>query len=161
PVPQTTRHRILGVIQRGNAELLVLDTPGIHRPHSRLGKVLNQRARDAISEADVVVYVTSVGKVTRGAASLHPGDRILLADIGMARPVIGVINKVDTLRERGALLPLMKELGRVRNFASIVPISALRDDGVDRVLDEAAKLIPPAAHRFDPDEITDRSTRFF
>src|SRR3954453_14071369 len=74
PVPQTTRNSILGVVHRGDAEILLLDTPGIHKPHSQLGKALNRTARVATSEADVVVYMTAVapGSTHR----VHPGDRI-------------------------------------------------------------------------------------
>lgn len=162
PVPQTTRDRILGIVRRPNAEIALLDTPGIHKPHSRLGKSLNRTARLAAGEADVVVFMTSVPPVpTTGAPRVHPGDRTLLEDIGKELPTILVVNQIDRLRDKSKLLPLLEELGKLRDFTSIVPISALRGDGVDIVLDEIEKTLPEGEARFKDDEITDRPTRFF
>ncbi|SRR6266542_1686105 len=155
PVPQTTRNRILGIVHRAGYEIVLLDTPGIHKPHSQLGRVLNRTARDATADADVILYMTTP---TRG---VHPGDRTLLSDLGGKAPVILVVNQVDRLRDKSRLLPLIEELGKLRDFAAIVPISALRNDGVDRVLDEIAKLLPPGPRRFEADELTDRPLRFF
>jgi GTP-binding protein Era len=177
PVPQTTRNRILGVVHRDGAELLLLDTPGIHRPHSRLGRALNRTARDATAEADVVLYITDVSgggparrsakpqRAAQGADApperVHPGDRILLSDLGAGTPTILVVNKVDRVRDKRSLLPLLEELSHLREFAAVIPISAAKDDGVSRVLDEAARLLPERPARFDADALTDRPTRFF
>lgn len=158
PVPQTTRDRILGVVHRPGAEIVLLDTPGIHKPHSRLGRALNRTARRAADEADVVVFVTSA---PTGPPRVHPGDRTLLADIGKERPTILVVNQIDRLRDKSRLLPLLEELGKVRDFAAVVPISALRGNGVSRVLDEIEKTLPEGAARFDKDALTDLPTRFF
>jgi len=157
PVPQTTRNRILGVVHRPGAEIALLDTPGIHKPHSRLGRTLNRTARHATEEADVVIYMTTPSKPPAG---LHPGDRTLLADIGAGKPTIVVINMIDKVRDKGNLLPLMDDLSRLRDFAAIVPISALRGDGADRVLDEAAKCLPLGAPKYDAETLTDRPMRW-
>jgi GTP-binding protein Era len=161
--PQTTRDTILGVVHVGNAELALLDTPGLHKAESALSRAMNRSARTAARSADVVVFVTDLppaGKA-RGALRPHPGDLALLADLAEGQPTVLVINKVDQLKEKGALLPLIDALSKVRAFVAIVPISAKREDGVRRVLDEVAKLVPEGAHRFEPDDITDRPTRFF
>jgi GTP-binding protein Era len=158
PVPQTTRDRLLGIVHRPNAEIAMLDTPGLHKPHSRLGRSMNRTARLAAVEADVVVFMTSV---PMGAARVHPGDRTLLADIGKDVPTILAVNQIDRIRDKSALLPLLIELAKLRDFASIVPISALREDGVDRLLDEVEKVLPEGKPRFDDDALTDRPTRFF
>jgi GTP-binding protein Era len=157
PVPQTTRNRILGVVHRPGVELALLDTPGIHKPYSRLGKALNRTARATALEADAMVYVTAPGP----GGGVHPGDRTLLADIGATLPTVLVVNKVDLVKDKARLLPLLVELGTVRDFAAIVPISALQEDGIDLVLDEAGKLLPTAERRFDADTVTDRPVRFF
>jgi GTP-binding protein Era len=157
PVPQTTRNRILGVVHRPHAEIALLDTPGIHKPHSRLGRTLNRTAREATMGADAVLYVTTGGP----KATVHPGDRTLLADVGEGIPTILVINQVDRIKDKTVLLPLLAELGTLRDFAAAVPISALRDDGVDRVLDEVAKVLPVRPARYDDDTLTDRPVRFF
>jgi GTP-binding protein Era len=158
PVPQTTRDRILGIVHRPQAEIALLDTPGIHKPHSRLGRTLNRTARLAADEADVVLFVTSV---PAEGARVHPGDRTLLADIGIEVPTILVVNQIDRVRDKSRLLPLLEEHGKVRDFAAIVPVSARRGDGVSRVLDEIEKVLPEGPPRFEKDALTDRSTRFF
>jgi GTP-binding protein Era len=158
PVPQTTRDRILGIVHRPRAEIALLDTPGIHKPHSRLGRTLNRTARLAAGEADLMVFVTSAGA---GTPRVHPGDRTLLADIGKEVPTILVINQIDRVRDKSRLLPLLEELSKVREFAAIVPISALRGDGVSQVLDEIENVLPEGPPRFEKDALTDRPTRFF
>jgi GTP-binding protein Era len=155
PVPQTTRHRVLGVVHRGRAELILLDTPGMHKPRSRLGRALNRTARATSEEADVVIFVTDA------ATSVHEGDRTLLADIGAGRPTVLVVNKIDRSRDKGKLLPLLTALASLRDFRAIVPISALQNDGVDRVLDEVALLLPEGPHRYTADQVTDLPARFF
>ena len=158
PVPQTTRDRILGIVHRPHAEIALLDTPGIHKPHSRLGRTLNRTARLAAGEADVVIFVTAVGA---GNQRVHPGDRTLLADIGIEVPTLLVVNQIDRVRDKSRLLPLLEELAKLRDFAAVVPVSALRADGVARVLDEVERILPEGPPRFEEDALTDRPTRFF
>jgi GTPase len=158
PVPQTTRDRILGIVHRPQAEIALLDTPGIHKPHSRLGRTLNRTARLAAGEADVVIFVTAA---SAGSLRVHPGDRTLLADIGKDVPTVLAVNQVDRVRDKSQLLPLLEELAKLRDFAAIVPISALRGDGVSRVLDEVERALPEGPRRFEEDALTDRPTRFF
>jgi GTP-binding protein Era len=155
-VPQTTRNRILGVVVRGAAEIILLDTPGIHKPKSSLGRSLNRTARETARDADVLVYVATPGP------GVHPGDSTLLADIGTDQQnVVLVVNKVDLVKNKGALLPFLVAMTELRPFAAVVPISALTGDGVDRVLDEVALLLPAGEPRFEPDTVTDQPVRFF
>jgi GTPase len=186
PTPQTTRDALLGVVHHGSAEIALLDTPGLHRPRTELGRRMNRAAREAARGADVVVFVTDVpmpkpvskraeGKAeavrppdaSRGAVrppdplTPHMGDRTLLADIAGETPTILVVNKIDRLKDKTRLLPLLDALSRVHTFAAVVPISALRESGVTRVLDEVAKLCPEGAWRYAADALTDRPTRFF
>jgi GTP-binding protein Era len=172
PTPQTTRDAILGVVHHGGAEIALLDTPGLHRPRTELGRVMNQAAREAARAADVVVLVVDAEAGTargerRGdgegggpALAPHPGDVTLLADLGAA-PAVLVVNKVDRLRDKRRLLPLLEAFARLHPFAAIVPISALRADGVERVLDEVAKLCPERPWEYEVDELTDRPAKFF
>ncbi len=203
PVPQTTRHGVIGVVRRKDAELILVDTPGIHRPVSRLGRALNRTARAASQQADVVVFVAEVGKPRRppggparraddaagrrsskqggkpsaepaddtdtstsadpraGASLVHPGDRTLLADIGASAPTVLAINKIDRLRDKGRLLPLLQAFSTLREFVAIVPISAIRDDGVEQLLDVAAAHLPERPPRFADDTLTTLPSRFF
>jgi len=171
--PQTTRDALLGVIHHGSAEIALLDTPGLHRPRTQLGRVMNEAARDAARRADVVVFVTDVSPRTvkrkddpaAPAAPRpllpHPGDLVLLSDLAPDRPVVLVVNKVDLLRDKRHLLPLLEALGKVRSFDAIVPISARREDGVARVLDEIARLLPEGAFRYGEEDVTDKPARYF
>lgn len=172
PTPQTTRDALLGVVHYGSAEIGLLDTPGLHRPRTELGRRMNRTAREAARGADVVVFVTDVpvpkpgpkrpdGAGREGPLTPHMGDRTLLADITGDTPTILVVNKIDRLRDKTRLLPLLEALSRVRQFAAVVPISALRESGVTRVLDEVAKLCPERAWRYEEDALTDRPARFF
>lgn len=172
PTPQTTRDAILGVVHHGPAEIALLDTPGLHRPRTELGRVMNQAAREAARGADVIVFVTEAPDPARLPRRVkedeegpplapHPGDLTLLADLGSEAPVVFVLNKVDRMRDKALLLPLLDAFAKLRDFAAIVPVSALREDGVLRVLDEVAKLCPERDWGFAPDELTDRPTRFF
>jgi GTP-binding protein Era len=170
PTPQTTRDAILGVVHRGATEIALLDTPGLHRPRSELGRVMNQTAREAARSADVVVFITEMPLAIKrkphreGKAPTvkpHLGDVTLLADIAADKPTVLVVNKIDRTRDKGLLLPLIDSLCKVRAFAAVVPISALKENGVARVLDEVAKLCPEGPHRYGEDEMTDRPVRFF
>jgi GTP-binding protein Era len=174
PVPQTTRDAILGVVHRGEAEIALLDTPGFHKPRTQLGRAMNSAAREAARSADVIVFVTDLpepkklpakGDEARPRESIprspHPGDLTLLADLPPEVPVLLVVNKVDRLRDKPQMLPLLEALGAVRQFAAVIPISARKEDGVSRVLDEVAKLCPEGEWRFGEDDITDKPTRFF
>ena len=159
--PQTTRDRLLGVVRHAGAEVGLLDTPGLHRPQTRLGKEMNRAARAAALEADVVVFVVAIPARARGEIKPHGGDLQLLGQMPDEQPVVLVINKIDLLKEKPHLLPLIAAYAEHRELAAVVPISALRDDGISRVLDEVAKLLPPGEHRHGVDEITNRPMRYF
>ena len=161
PLPQTTRDRILGVVRHGDAQIALLDTPGLHKPRTRLGRAMNQAAREAVHDADVVVYVTDVPPRVDGPLRPHPGDTTLLADLGKDRPTVLVVNKVDRLKDKAVLLPFLERIARLRDFVAIVPISARKENGLARVLDEVAKHLPERGPLFDDDVLTDRPVRFF
>ncbi len=169
--PQTTRESLLGVVKHALpsgeiAELCLVDTPGLHRGERALDRFMNREARGEAEAADVVLFLTDVPRSHRVAAP-HPGDLTLLADIGAGAPTVLAINKVDRIKAKADLLPLLAAFQeassrlRARPFDAVVPISALRSDGVDRVLTEVGALLPEAPHRFSDDDLTDRPTRFF
>ena len=160
PTPQTTRHRILGVVRHEDAQIGLLDTPGLHRPQNRLGKLMNSAARGAVEEADVVLFVTAPVK-EGGRLQVSPGDRTLLADIGQGKPTILVVNKIDLARPKQALLPLLSELSRLREFAAVVPISARSEDGLDLLLKEICPRLPEREALWPEEDLTDRPARFF
>ncbi|HRI70607.1 MAG TPA: GTPase Era, partial [Polyangium sp.] len=173
PTPQTTRNALLGVVHHGSAEIAFLDTPGLHRPRTQLGRIMNEAARDAARRADVVVFVTDIAPrpAARSAKDNpdreppplvpHPGDLVLFADLADNRPALLVVNKVDLVRDKQRLLPLLEAYGRAYSFTSIIPISAQREDGVAIILDEVAKLVPEGPWRHEADDVTDKPSRYF
>jgi len=163
--PQTTRETLLGVVRHelddGEvAEIKLLDTPGLHKGERAIDRFMNREARSAVSGADVVVFFTDLPRRS-GPLAPHPGDVVLLKDIGATQRTVLVVNKVDLVKEKGRLLPLLSALAELRAFEAVVPISALKASGVDRVLREIGKLLPEAPHTFGEDDLTDRPTRFF
>lgn len=184
PTPQTTRDALLGVVHHGSAELLLLDTPGLHKPTHLLGRRMNREARDAARAADVVVFVAEVPRVRAGQGATlrpHPADVALLADVELGAqkgdpdaaptPFVLVLNKVDLARDKRTLLPLLEAYAALRTFEAVVPLSARREatlepaarleSGVTRVLSEVAKLLPEGPFQFGDDDLTDRPTRYF
>ncbi len=163
PVVQTTRHRILGVLRHGDDELRFLDTPGFHAPRSRLGKVMNETARGAAEEADVLVFVCDAASAHEKQATMgvHPGDAVLLSDVGKDKPTVLAVNKIDRVRPKDRLFPLLEAYASIREFAAIVPIAALRRDGLGALVAEITRLLPEGEPAFGEDDLTDRPTRFF
>lgn len=157
------------MVHRGTAEIALLDTPGLHRPRSELGRVMNQTAREAARTATVVVFVAEVPvpparKPADGSPRLlapHPGDLTLLADVAEGQTLLLVLNKVDRARDKTALFPLIEAYSKVREFAAVVPISALKPGAALRVLDEIARHLPEGPWVHGPDNLTDRPLRFF
>lgn len=148
--PQTTRTRITGVLTRGESQFVFLDTPGMHHPKTKLGSYMVKQVRSAIADVDAAILVADV--------SYEPGDIEIgllkkLHDGGM--PTILVLNKTDlsTPEQVGATIQKYAELCE---FASVVPVCAMKNDGVDIVLDEAEKLLTEGEWIFEEDDITDQ-----
>jgi GTPase len=170
--PQTTRNRILGVKTRGSDQLVLVDTPGIHRHKSNLNKFMVQEALAGAAGVNAIVFVTEVNsKVLKKAAEADtPADTLRLVDedryvleqikaIDDQRPVILVINKIDRVKERQHLLPLM-EMWHRQGFETIIPISALQNDGVDGLLEALCTFLPEGEHIYPEDMLTDKAERF-
>jgi GTP-binding protein Era len=157
--PQTTRDPILGVLTRGPSQFLFVDTPGLHRAKTKLGVRMNAAARDAAREADVILFMTAVAEPPRPTMSEE--DRAILAAIPAEMPVVLVVNKIDRLAKRAALLPVLESYAKERAFAAVVPVCALKKNGVLGILAEVGALLPEAPHAFDADAISDKPVRFF
>jgi GTP-binding protein Era len=157
--PQTTRDRIAGILTTAKAQLVFHDTPGLHAPRNRLGKRMNEVATGTASACDVVMFVTDVA----GDASTEPrpGDVEALAGVPSTKPVVLVINKIDRLKEKDKLIDLLGAYAKLRDFAALVPISARKKDGVNRLLDATAELLPEGPPLYPEDDISDRPVRFF
>lgn len=152
-IPQTTRTRVLGVRRLPDAEIVFLDTPGIHTPRHLLNEVMVRTARAALEDADLV------GLLIDASSGWGPGDRVVLDVVkGRGAPVILIINKVDRV-EKPRILPLIDDSRRLHDFAEIFPISAARDDEFDALLRAMADRLPGGEPRFPDDEYTDQTMR--
>lgn len=155
--PQTTRHRILGLVDLPAGQIALLDTPGIHRiPGKRaLNQALNRTALGALAEADLVWFVVAADRWD------DEDEHILAALRREGLPVMLVVNKIDCLRTRERLLPYLERVGALYDFVEILPVSALKGDNAQRLAEAALKHLPTVEERpFDPDQLTDRSLRF-
>ncbi|MGE0072079.1 MAG: GTPase Era [Thiomonas sp.] len=151
---QTTRHRILGVRTVGAAQFAFVDTPGFQTRHLHaLNRAMNRTVKAALAEVDVVLWVVEAGRLT---AQDHPVLDVLPHD----RPVIAVVNKLDRVKPRETLLPWLAELGRLRAFAEIVPLSAKKAADAARLLAIMEPYLPQQDWVYEPDTLTDRSERF-
>ncbi len=158
PAPETTRDRVLAVITRPlglPSQLVIVDTPGVHKAHRKLGEYMNAEARSAAESADVVVVVVDATEGT------NRDDNVFAVLEGIDKPVFLAVNKVDRVRPRQALLPVLEAFAKKRPFEAIVPLSALNDDGVDRLTRLLAEAVPPGPALFPEDTLTDRPERFF
>jgi len=152
--PQTTRHRIVGILSADEGQIVFHDTPGMHRPLHRLNRRMVGEAREALQHSDVVCLVVDVSEPHGN------GDRFLLDLVRSAPgPRIAVLNKVD-LVAKPKLLPRMSLYAEGGAFEAIVPVSALDGDGCDRLLAEIWKLLPEGPPLYDPDLLTVHSERF-
>lgn len=168
PLPQTTRDALLGVVTREEAQLAFLDTPGVHRPKSELGRRMNHAAVEAARATDAVVFMTDVSVVPRGrkdekADAARAEDARILKQLPAAEatPSVLVVNKVDLLRDKSRLLPILEGYMALHAFRAVVPISALAEDGLERVLGELTELLPEGPAGYDEETLTDRPTRYF
>ncbi len=155
PRAQTTRHRLLGIKTTATAQFVYVDTPGLHPAKgSRLGHYMNRAARASLEGVDAVLLVITAGGWT-GA-----DDDVLSLVAGHKLPVVLVINMVDQLEDRTALLPLIEASAKKFAFAEVVPVSARRGDNVDALERAVAKYLPMQPPIYPEDQLTDRSERF-
>jgi GTP-binding protein Era len=154
--PQTTRHRLIGIRTLPTAQLVYVDTPGIHPADSssHLGRIMNRAARGSLEGVDVVVLVMT-------ADGWRDEDDAALSLVqGVECPVVLAINKVDQLENRATLLPLMETSARHRPFTAIMPLSARTGENVPELERLLVSLLPQQPPLYDSDQLTDRSERF-
>lgn len=151
---QTTRHRIMGILTRPDAQFVFVDTPGFQTKHTNaLNRAMNRGVTQALAEVDVVILVVE-------AERFDERDLAVVKLLPAGRPVILAVNKIDQLKDRAKLLPILAKLGGQYAFAAIVPVSAAKGSQLDDLLGEARKHLPNDELLFGEDEITDKSERF-
>lgn len=157
PKPETTRDRITAVVTSKSAQAIFVDTPGIHRPHRRLGEYMNQESRLAAQDSDVVVVVADASEGHAGPSR----DAIVFELMaGIEKPMILALNKIDRLRSKKDMLPLLEAYGKIRSFDAIVPISANASDGIEGLMNECSSRLPEGEALFPEDTLTDRPERY-
>jgi GTPase len=155
PRPQTTRHRIIGLVNLPEAQIAFVDTPGLHEGGKRaLNVALNRTAASALNDADLVVLVVE-------ALRWYSEDDFALRRlVESGRPAIAVVNKVDRARPRERLLPYIEALAKRHDFRAIVPISATSGDNLDRLKQTIAQQLPESPPLFGPEDSTDKPLSF-
>ena len=157
--PQTTRHRLLGIATVEGGQLLLVDTPGLHREQgkfkaSAMSRVMYRAVRGTVEDVDAAMMVVEAGRWDEEDTLVFR----VLHDAGI--PVVLVVNKVDRLKDKAALLPFLAQVSEGREFAAIHPVSALKRKGLESLVRDLLRLVPEAPPAYEEDEITDRSQRF-
>ena len=157
--PQTTRHRLLGIATVPAGQIVLVDTPGLHRESgkfkaSAMSRVMNRAARGSLEDVDAAMMVIEAGRWDEEDTLAYN----VLSDAGI--PVVLIVNKVDRLKDRSELLPFLAQISAERTFAAVHPISALKRKGLEALVRDVLAELPEAPPMFGEDEITDRSQRF-
>ena len=154
PVPQTTRNRILGIVNRPGAQVVFMDTPGIHKPLSRLNQQMMAFVRQALAERDLAILIVDA------SAEFGRGDAFALQLLKEYAPKsILALNKIDLIH-KPRLLPLIDQYSKLHDFEEIFPISALDGDGLEELLQAVIRLLPEGPQYFPPEIYTDQPERF-
>ena len=163
PKPQTTRNRIQGVVQvpkhngKGNdgGQIVLVDTPGVHKPDSSLGRKMMVEVREALEGCDLVLMIMDV------THKFDPRDQFALELLrGTKTKAFLLLNKVDLIREKSRLLPLIEQYRKLYDFNEVIPMSALKRKGLDTLLEKVIAALPAGPAYFPEDQITDQPARF-
>jgi GTPase len=161
PKPQTTRNRIQGIIhipkqgKRSGAQIVLVDTPGVHKPDSSLGRKMMVEVREALESCDLILLILDVTK------QLAREDSFALQMAQQTKtPVFLLLNKIDLLKDKKKLLPLIESYQRLHNFKEVIPLSALKKDGLELLLEKVVAALPGGPPYFPEDQVTDQPARF-
>lgn len=151
--PQTTRNKILCVLTTEDAQILFIDTPGIHKPKHKLGEYMVRTAEATLREVDVILFVVDATE------KKGPGEDYILERLNEVRtPVILVVNKIDTIA-KPAILPVIEQYTKERDFMAVVPISALEKTNLAGLVDEIKACLEPGPQYYPEDMLTDQPER--
>jgi len=158
--PQTTRNRILGVWNGPEGQIVFVDTPGVHSARNALGRFMLDEALGAVEGVDAALLVVTPPDSAHAVKVSTEERRILDLLRETKRPVVLAINKVDTVKDKPSLFPVLTAWNEIANFAALVPVSARRGTGVPGLIAELAKVLPEGEPLFSPEMLTDRTERF-
>lgn len=152
--PQTTRNKIHGVYTTDDMQIVFLDTPGIHKPNSKLGNYMMKAAESALSEVDAVLFLTDVSEELGG------GDRYIIERLKSVKtPVFLVLNKIDKITP-DAMLPVIDKWRKLHDWSEIVPVSALQGNNVNALLEQVGKYLGEGPMYYPADQVTDHPEQF-
>jgi len=152
--PQTTRHKIQGIVSREDGQIVFVDTPGVHKPGYQLNRRMMSAVHDAVQSVDLLVLMRDA------SVSTGNGDRFVLDLVKRSeKPAVLVLNKIDKIKEKNNLLPLIDWYSKEYDFKEIVPVSALKGDAIDNLLDQIVRHLPENDRIFAEDELTDQPMR--
>jgi GTP-binding protein Era len=162
PKPQTTRNRILGIVQvpkqkkRVGGQIVLIDTPGVHKPDTSLGRKMMSEVREALEGCDLLLLIVDVTR------KFGREDESVLEMAKKSRtPVFLLLNKIDLFRnQKDKLLPIIEGYRKLHAFKEIIPISARKPEGLDILLESVIKILPEGPRYFPEDQVTDQPTRF-
>jgi GTP-binding protein Era len=154
PKPQTTRKRILGILNRENFQMVFIDTPGLIKARYDMQQIMMGYLKESIQDADIIVYMCDVLTRNLDFQELEAGI------LPRKKPVILLINKIDLIKKEN-LLEILDAYKELYEFSAYIPISALRKDGFEILLEELQRYLPPHPPFYPPDELTDQPERFF
>lgn len=149
PRPQTTRFNIRGIYTKENLQIIFVDTPGIHEAQSLFNQLMVRQALSALEEVDAILWVMDVTN------RVPEEEKILEIIKKSGKPTLLAMNKIDIMKNKNELLPLIDHLSRLYDFSAIIPISALERDGLDRIIAELEKILPEGPFYYDPESVTD------
>ena len=154
PKPQTTRMRITGVLTKDETQLVFIDTPGMHRPRTKLGEHMVKQINSSVTDVDVAILMTEA------AGEIRTSEINLMESLKAKKiPAVLAVNKIDTLKQKELMMDKILKLSELFKFDEIVPLSVLKRDGVDILLGIIEKYAKPAPHFFDGDAYTDQTER--
>jgi GTP-binding protein Era len=162
PKPQTTRNRILGIINiakqkhRAGAQIILLDTPGVHRPDSSLGRQMMGEVREALEGCALLLLIVDATR------KFGPSDEFVLDLVRKSKtPCFLLLNKIDLLRgNKEKLLPMIESYSKLYDFQEVIPLSARKREGLDVLLEKVVRALPEGPRYFPEDQLTDQPTRF-
>lgn len=159
PKPQTTRNRIVGIVNEDAYQIVFLDTPGLHRSREPLNMEMVKVAMDSLAEVDLVLFIVDVSLKVPEKLQQERHEEISAYLQKIVSPAILVLNKIDSV-ERSGILPMIEAYRELFPFKALIPVSALRNDGIDRLLSEILSSLPFGPRLFPEDIPTDASERF-
>ncbi len=153
PKPQTTRNKIIGVKTLPDVQIVFIDTPGIHKPQHKLGELMVKDARESVKDVDVILFVV-------GPEKPLSGDRFIIEMLkSIDKPVFLIVNKVDVIG-KPLLLPLIEEYNSLYPFKETIPVSALKGEAIDTLIEGVIKYLPEGPKYYPDDILTDQIERF-